>query len=486
MPHGTRPSRVLHILLSLATASCAACMARAGDAEATETRTPGGAPVIEESIVLDRIWSAVRVRFSLLTEGERQYVAYFNADRRMVVGMRNLGDPEFVKTVLPSLSDAPPTRGTRSTIQGWDSHNYITMALDAEGHLHLAGNMHANPLTYFRSRDPHDVTTLEPVESMVGRLENRVTYPRFMNAPDGRLVFLYRHGGSGNGDEILNVYDEATRTWRRLRDQPLLAGEGQRNAYPNGPRLGPDGWHHLLWVWRRTPAAETCHDLSYARSRDLVNWENAAGEALELPITISSPGTIVDPIPVNGGIINGCQRFGFDRRNRVLVTYHKHDERGHTQAYVARFDDGRWQTRPVSDWEGEHVFRGGGSGPSTFGTSLWLGTIEPYSDGKLALPYRHWIHGRGVLVVDEETLAPLGSAAAPRRPPRFPPELTRVQSDFPGMQVRWTEDEGRSPKAGSRYVLRWESLGTHRDRPRSGPLPENSELVLYRIGDVVE
>ena len=460
---------------------CAAVWAWGAFAPAAETPNAKGAPMIEEKVVVDRIWSAVRVGFCLLTDGERQYVAYYDSDRRLAVAFRKPGAPSFVKTVLPSRSDAPPTRQTSSTIQGWDSHNYVTMALDARGFLHLAGNMHASPLTYFRSRAPYDATTLEQILSMTGSREDRCTYPRFLKTPEGRLVFLYRHGGSGNGDEILNVYDEASRSWRRLSDQPLLAGEGRNNAYPHGPTLGPDGWYHLLWVWRQTPAAETCHDLSYARSRDLVHWENAAGEALKLPITLSSPGTIVDPIPIDGGIINGCQRIGFDRRNRVLATYYKYDENGDSQAYIARFDDGRWRVRQISAWKGKHIFRGGGSGPATFGTHLGLEAIEPGDDGKLALPYRHWLYGSGVLVVDEETLEPLGTAPAPKRPPRYPEELTRAQSDFPGMSVNWAEDQGKSPDPKSRYVLRWETLGVNRDRPRPEPWPENGELVVYKI-----
>jgi hypothetical protein len=36
----------------------------------------------------------------------------------------------------------------------------------------------------------------------------------------------------------------------------------------------------------------------------------------------------VDPIPVNGCIINGCHKMGFDAQNRLVVAYHKHDDQG--------------------------------------------------------------------------------------------------------------------------------------------------------------
>ncbi len=236
-----------------------------------KTMTPQHAIAFEikEKVVIDKIWSAVWVGFCLRTHGDKQYVAYYNADRRMVVGMRQLSEDRFTTAILPSRSNKPPGRGDSTTIQGWDSHNYITMAVDKAGHIHLSGNMHANKLTYFRSQVAGDITSMKQIDVMVGAAENRCTYPKFMKGPDGILLFHYRDGGSGNGQEIYNVYNDQTRSWRRFLDTTLIHGRGKRNAYQNGPRLGPDGRYHLLWVWRETPDAATNHDLSYARSRDL-------------------------------------------------------------------------------------------------------------------------------------------------------------------------------------------------------------------------
>ena len=86
-------------------------------------------------------------------------------------------------------------------------------------------------------------------------------------------------------------------------------------------------------------------------------------------------------------------------RGRML-----HDKDGNTQAYAARFDDGKWRIHQISDWEGKHIFKGGGSGPSTYGTHIRIGTIKRHGEGKMALPFSHWKAGRGLLVVDEETL----------------------------------------------------------------------------------
>jgi len=458
-----RPGVVRGRASAIAALAVAASIIGAGDTAAADP--PREEPKVLEEVTIDKVWSAVRVRFCLLTDGDRQYVAYYNADRRMVVAARSLPGGAFTRFVLPSRSPNPP-RGTgdSSTVQGWDSHNDITMAVDAAGHLHLAGNMHVNALTYFRTRKPGDVTSMEQVDAMVGRDENRCTYPKFMTGPDGSLIFHYRDGSSGRGRELYNVYDADQQRWRRLNDTPILDGQGGSNAYQRGPLLGPDGWYHLLWMWRNTPDVATNHDLSYARSRDLITWETAGGDRLELPITPHSPGTIIDPVPVNGGLHNSAHQLGFDSRGRAVATYYKHDGDGDTQAFAARFEDGRWRVRRVSDWEGKHIFRGGGSGPSTFGTSIGLGAVTRRGEGRLVLPFSHWKAGRGLLEIDEETLEPVGVLPASSQPPRYPAELTRTTSDFPGMAVRWAEDRGDAADREGRYVLRWESLGPNRDR----------------------
>src|SRR5262249_26296289 len=149
------------------------------------------------------------------------------------------------------------TSTTLPTVVGWDSHNYVTMAVDADGFIHVSGNMHNVPLIYFRSTRAMDVTSLVRVTSMVGSNETSATYPQFFQGPTGILVFAYGDGGSGNGNYIFNSYSRATQTWSRLLASPLIDGQGLRSAYPVGPILGPDGWYHLVWTWRDTPDAST-------------------------------------------------------------------------------------------------------------------------------------------------------------------------------------------------------------------------------------
>lgn len=406
------------------------------------------------------VWAGHPVGFALLTHGRRQYVAFYDDQRRMTIADRNLDSNEWRFVRLPITTK-------------WDSHNYITMTADDDGYLHLSGDMHVVPLVYFRTTRPGDSATFARIPSMVGTNEQRCTYPRFLRGANDALLFTYRDGSSGNGDQIYNVYDHKTRTWKRLMDKPLTDGQGERNAYFSDPVRGPDGYFHLVWVWRESPDCATNHDPMYARSKDLVHWETSGGKPLPLPITLQS-GEVVDPVPVGGGIINGNVRLGFDTKKRPIVSYHKHDANGKTQIYNARMQDGKWKAHQVSDWDYRWEFQGGGS----IIFEIRVGGVRTEADGRLSQTYSHAKYGSGTWVLDEATLKPIGKL--PQRD-AYPPALAKVQSDFPSMKVNWAGDSGKSGEAGVRYVLRWETLPQNRDRPREGPLPAPTMLRLYKL-----
>ena len=315
------------------------------------------------SIAIDRVWSGHRIKPYLLTRGQQQFVAYYDANRQMTVAHRQLGGKWRYYKVDSWL--------------GWDSHNYVTMELDSEGYLHLMGNMHADPLEYFRMSEPLNVRSLKRVPVMAEKsLEKRMTYPVFLRNKQDQLIVKYRDGGSGNGSEIYNIYNAQSKLWSRLHANTFLDGEGKMSGYFEGPTLGPDGMFHLIWVWRNTPNAATNHSLSYAKSKDLINWQNSNGEDISLPITAKS-AEVVDPVPPFGGMINGNVKIGFDHNKQPIISYHKYDENGDTQVYVARKDGAAWKTVRISDWKG---FRWdfGGHG------SLGRFKVRPYAPELLA------------------------------------------------------------------------------------------------------
>lgn len=419
----------------------------------------GGEWRVESRLDVAPVWSGHPVGFCLLTRGQRQFAAYYDAGRNMTVASRGLGEAKWDYHVLPEKV-------------GWDSHNYITMTVDDDGFIHLCGNMHCVPLVYFRTEKPLDAATFRRIPAMVGEREAKCTYPSFFRGPKGELIFTYRDGSSGNGDQIYNVYDHATQTWRRLLDKPLTSGEGRMNAYHHGPVLGPDGLYHLCWVWRDHGGCESNHDLCYARSADLRAWTRSDGTPLELPITLSK-AEIVDPVPPKGGMINGNTKIGFDSRKRVIISYHKFDENGKTQVYNARLEDGRWKIYRASDWDYRWEFSGGG----TIIFEISIGGVKPAGQGRLSQFWRHKVYGSGVWSLDEETLNVVETVQAA---PDIPPELNKMESDFPGMEARFCNDSGEGD-GRARYLLRWETLPANRDRARNDALPPPTMLRLYKL-----
>ncbi len=418
-----------------------------------------GAPDAKlDDIVLEvaPVWAGHPVPFALATAGGWQFVAYYNAERRMTVASRKLGEPAWEYQTLDSTV-------------GWDSHNSIAMAVDEAGQVHVSGNMHNVPLVYFRTTEPYQITSFAKLANMVGQNESSVTYPEFFTGPKGALVFAYRDGGSGNGNHVFNTYDTAANRWTRVLDTPLTDGEGVRNAYPVGPIQGPDAHWHLVWVWRDTPDAATNHDLSYARTSDLVQWEAGAGTSLPLPVTLSA-SDIVDPVPAQGGMINNNTKVGFDAQGRPCIAYHKYDAQGNTQLYNARLEEGRWVVHQTSQWNYRWDF--GGNGTLVF--EIEVEGIQAQSDGTLTQSFYHAQYGGwGAFRLDPESLSALETIEAPLP---YPSELDTPESEPPEMRVRWAADWGSDDQ--HRYMLRWETLDSNRDMARD-TAPPPSALRLY-------
>lgn len=117
-------------------------------ATAAVARTAEPVWQITERVDVGQVPSGFPVGFSLLTHDKRQYVAYYDAEHRMTIATRTTDRRDWQRHTLDSKV-------------GWDSHNFITMTVDSDDHLHVSGNMHAVPLIYFRTEKAGDITTLQ-------------------------------------------------------------------------------------------------------------------------------------------------------------------------------------------------------------------------------------------------------------------------------------------------------------------------------------
>lgn len=405
--------------------------------------------------VIDTVWAGHPVGFGAVADEQTLYVGYYDAQRYLTIASR------------PIAGGTWHYRRFRSRV-GWDSHKYITLALDRTGRVHVAANMHVSPLNYYRMVVPGDIDSIEKVPVMADpALETAVTYPAFMLPPEGRLIFSFRDGTCSDGNTIHYSFDEATMRWETLTNAPLLDGRRQRNAYPVGPVPDVRGQFHLTWVWRDTIYAESNHSLSHAQSRDLIHWQSADGTPLDLPITLET-SPLVDPVEQGGGMINNNTLIGFDSDDRPLISYHKYDASGDTQIYLARFEHNRWHSVQASDWTG---YRWDFSGPGTLTFEILL---EPagQEDDRIVVPVSR-LGRRSRLLLDAASLSRIGEV------PRTPSAAEQIASamDCPdGMEI-----QSIGVEAGGRlYLLAWATLPTNRDLPRSSH-PQPSELRLIEI-----
>lgn len=421
---------------------------------------------IVDSILVDSVPADFPARFNVLTSGDWQFVGYYNKDRFMTIASRKIQDTFWRYKILPVKVN-------------WDSHKSITMAPDRDKCIHLTGNMHNDSLFYFKTEKPLDISTFRRVFPQVSAEDElSCTYPHFMRGPHNELIFTYRKGGSGNGYSITNVYNETTKSFSRLTNQPLFDGIGEMSAYASGPGPGPDRNYHVIWFWRDTPECETNHDLSYARSSDLVHWETIDGTKVKLPITPRTKQCTVDPVPALGGAINGGAILFFDSDKKPMIAYMKYDKSGISQIFIAKAQKNQWVINQISRWN----YRWNFSGPGSIESEIKLQKVHVLKNGAIAVSYWHIKKGYGELIFSPENLCLIEDRLKTKSEgSEFPEALMTPSSKLEGMSVRWMKIQTSNKNSNEYYGLRWETMGKRRFyKPREKPVPASS-MKLYKF-----
>ena len=283
----------------------------------------------------------------IASNGDTQYIAYYDAESRVVLGKRKLGKNDWT------------LRTTEYSGNTKDAHNTISIIVDGDGYLHMSWDHHGQKLNYVKSTAPGSLELSKKL-SMTGEYEERVTYPEFFNLPDGGLICMYRDGSSGNGITMINRYNRATKSWRAVQ-HPLIDGEGLRNAYTNQIAIDANGGLHISWCWRETGGVQTNHDIGYAYSPDGgEHWLKSTGEKYSLPITYQNAEYVVK-IPQKRELINHTS-MTVDNENRpVIATYFRPRGTKVPQYHVLRFDGEKWHTIQVGNRTTPFTLSGGGT-----------------------------------------------------------------------------------------------------------------------------
>jgi hypothetical protein len=358
---------------------------------------------------------------ALLTHGNWQYaIWYTRADQTLLLARRSIDGrtPQGWETIRLDgstlVNGGPPS--DRAGYRTWNSHNVAVLGIcPADGTVHVFYDMHASRLRYRVSvpglADGEATwagSSFKPERSWLEAPEKPVpsmTYPRMAAAPDGTLVLLYRVGGSGNGDLVIQRYCRGA--WTAPCVVVNRSGEyvdrfgtsPGRNAYENGLSVDRNGALHLSWTWReRDPVSN--QGIGYAFSADEGKiWRAADGTAVADTSKGESIGVGTEHVWVNAmdrsiGTVNQQAQLVDHQGRPHVVMFHRRGDKPYreeqgfwpsgVQSYFHYFHDAlnkMWVRRQL---------------PGTVGTRPKLG-IDPAVN--LYLIYQH----KGTLTVQRAT-----------------------------------------------------------------------------------
>ncbi|MDP6355353.1 MAG: BNR-4 repeat-containing protein [Planctomycetota bacterium] len=323
--------------------------------EKLESLKPSSVVELGDGYASTAVNTTIYRHHGLVTRGHYQFTSFYLSENEFVVLRRDLRNDEI------------EIGRHHGSFNPRDVHNSISLGVDPEGFLHLSYNHHGNPLSYRRSVDPLSVKEWSDPMPMTGRWEDKVTYPCFVMWPRdaedkeglGRLLFLYRHWGSGQGDICLKEYDHADQSWRDVAER-FVKGMDQTpwtsNAYWNHPVFDSQGNLLLSWVWRVVQTASARgdfifnHNHGFAKSPDGRRWYTSRDVELSLPMTQVNSEIIWATTP--GNTIANMASSAVDSKDHLHVAIYGSESPGEAPQYQHIWFDGKkWRCDAISQRE---------------------------------------------------------------------------------------------------------------------------------------
>lgn len=385
-----------------------------------------------------------------------------------------------------------------------DSHNNLAIALDRQGYIHVAGDVHNAPLKYWRSLKPLDASTMrnsqQPgpmqgvwvVKDKVGNETRRylnsgaergaTCYPDLFHGPGGQLFFAWRAGASARGNWMLYRYDEQSQQWSSTAGvsmqyapypdgYPLIEGiSSNLSPYPTRPVAGPDGRYWMVWAWRSDAnRANSNGRLCAAHSTDLTAWHGLDGSAMT-SMNFATASVIVDDLPLAGsGLLNNQTPVGFDAAAQPVIAYFKGNASSGTQITTARPNGTTWQQTTIASVAYYDLDN------PTSATIVWLGTPQPASGG-FRLNYSSGTSAQTATVNTANNTITVAPQAAPAGNTR-----TTSATTYPGLTSRQVDGESFTTGSTSeQWHMQWDSGPYVSDGTRPNPTtPPNGTPIRY-------
>jgi hypothetical protein len=233
---------------------------------------------------------------------------------------------------------------------GVDNHARPTIAVDAQGYLHVVLGGHNTMMYYLRSVKPNDAaewTKRQPIDDG--------TYPMLVCDRAGGLVLAARPKTHGGVNLYLRPAGESKWTTRAgvLKRNKKYSGYAGYNV---ALAFGPDGALHFaadVYEGRGYDKNRGTHQaIVYLRSRDFGRtWTKADGATLPeqidptemdvlARIDVGVTGPAQQPRLRNGGVV-------VDAQNRPLVYFTEKPDDGPGTARLVRYEAGAWRDLPL-------------------------------------------------------------------------------------------------------------------------------------------
>lgn len=186
-----------------------------------------------------------------------QIATYWSTEGYVVIGTRTLPNGLWTIYHYDGTGGFPLL-----TAALWSAHEYIAVALDSAGYIHISWGMHDTAFWYRKSASPiaswnGNLGALQ-TSMYAGQPTWSATYPIFFKDPQGKLYFTFRSGYAYSASWHFCSYNTATSTWSPL------AGSGAAGCVISAPSIGAyqatptftrdwdgagAGFMHFGWIW---------------------------------------------------------------------------------------------------------------------------------------------------------------------------------------------------------------------------------------------
>ena len=252
---------------------------------------------------------------ALVTYNGFQYTVYYNSTRNVCISRRKLPYGQWKEVIIPFKNTED------------DAHDVISMGIcKNDGTIHLAYDHHNTTLQYCRSAIglANDTTMSWNISNFGPNTSQMVayvtvpdvTYPRFINKPDGDLLFECRYKLSGDGDSYLREYSGAKHTWSLIgRYVQGMDSNPNACAYINRMDYDVFGKLHVSWCWRDNYDGQSNHDIFYGYSEDHGRtWKDNTGKTVATTEKIN---------PTDSRASGSCMRQGIGSLKIETIPYNK-------------------------------------------------------------------------------------------------------------------------------------------------------------------